>query len=409
MLGEMLDDVERCSVGVRGARRPFRTKGTATPASLTGFRSARSCRDVMVGSVARSDRVPRSCEGRSPEENRRALTCYSPWAAMSRPDPRYLGLAARSFGEELLWYLTCVHKQGAEPNILLFATRRGGSTFLMELIAANKRIRSIDQPFEVSSEFATAAQVVDLPLFEDGQLSSLDERSARRLQSVTERIFAGKVVINAPRRVWRRDVAWRSNRLVLKILDAKALIGWFAETVPCEIVFLTRHPIPQSLSCIRNRWTLTASAYLRDERFVEANLSDTALATAHDVMRSGTQLEQFVLNWVLENVAPIRLLPDYPDWLHVRYEDCVTDPSGVLDTVATRLRLEDRERMQAMVQRPSVSSAMSTSQTRELIEQGRAAAVVTRWRRDIDGDVETWCNQLLETFGIDPKLVLPSS
>ena len=328
---------------------------------------------------------------------------------MSRPDPRYLGLAARSFGEELLWYLTCVHKQGAEPNILLFATRRGGSTFLMELIAANKRIRSIDQPFEVSSEFATAAQVADLPLFEDGQLSSLDERSARRLQSVTERIFAGKVVINAPRRVWRRDVAWRSNRLVLKILDAKALIGWFAETVPCEIVFLTRHPIPQSLSCIRNRWTLTASAYLRDERFVEANLSDTALATAHDVMRSGTQLEQFVLNWVLENVAPIRLLPDYPDWLHVRYEDCVTDPSGVLDTVATRLRLEDRERMQAMVQRPSVSSAMSTSQTRELIEQGRAAAVVTRWRRDIDGDVETWCNQLLETFGIDPKLVLPSS
>ncbi len=109
---------------------------------------------------------------------------------MSRPDPRYLGLAARSFAEELLWYLTCVHEQGSEPNILLFATRRGGSTFLMELIAANRGVRSIDQPFEVSSKFATAAQVADLPLFEDGQLSSLDERSARRLQSVTERIFS---------------------------------------------------------------------------------------------------------------------------------------------------------------------------------------------------------------------------
>ena len=63
---------------------------------------------------------------------------------------------------------------------------------------------------------------------------------------------------------------------VLKILDAKPLIGWFAETVPCDVVYLTRHPIPQSMSCLRNGWTLTAAAYLRDERFVEDNLSDIA-------------------------------------------------------------------------------------------------------------------------------------
>jgi hypothetical protein len=195
---------------------------------------------------------------------------------MSRPDRRYVGLAAKSFVKELLWYLTCEHEQGPEPNILLFATRRGGSTFLMELISANRGIRSIDQPFEMTCAFPTAAQVADMPLFEDGQLTSLDERSATRLQSLTERIFAGEVVINAPSRVWRRDVERRSNRLVLKILDAKPLIGWFADTVPCDIVYLTRHPIPQAISCIRNGWTLTAAAYLRDERFVEANLSDAA-------------------------------------------------------------------------------------------------------------------------------------
>ena len=326
---------------------------------------------------------------------------------MSRPDRRYVGLAARSLADELLWYLTCIHQQGPEANILLFATRRGGSTFLMELISANRGVRSIDQPFEMSSAFPTAAQVADVPLFEDGQLTSLDERSARRLQSLTERILDGKVVVNAPRRVWRRDVEWRSNRLVLKILDAKPLIGWFAATVPCDIVYLTRHPIPQSISCIRNGWTLTSAAYVRDERFVEANLSDAALALAHDVMRSGTQLEQFVLNWALENVAPVRLLPDHPDWLHVRYEECVTDPSAVLDVVATRLGLADRERMQATLHRPSVSSGLSTKHTRELIEQRGAAGVVTGWRRDIDADAEASCNRMLETFGIDPDFVLP--
>lgn len=319
-----------------------------------------------------------------------------------------MGLAAKSFGKELLWYLTCTHEQGPEPNILLFATRRGGSTFVMELIAANKGVRSIDQPFEMSSKFSSAAQIAEMPLFEDGQLTSLDERSASRLGSLTERIFAGDVVINAPTRVWRRDVELRSNRLVLKVLDAKPLIGWFADSVPCDIVYLTRHPIPLSISCIRNDWTLTAAAYLRDERFVEANLTDNALALAHDTMSSGTELQRFIVNWALENVAPMRLLPDRADWLHVRYEDCITDPAGVLDTVAARLRLTDRSRMLATLRRPSVSSGRSTKSTRGLIEKGDAAAAVTRWRRDVDGDTEAWCDRLLETFGIDPRAVLPS-
>jgi hypothetical protein len=126
-------------------------------------------------------------------------------------------------------------------------------------------------------------------------------------------------------------------------------------------------------------------------------------------MRTGTPLEQFVLNWALENVAPMRLLPDHPDWTHVRYEDCVTDPAGVLDTVAARLRLGDRERMHATLQRPSVSSGLSTKETRDLIEKGQAAESVTRWRRQVDDGTEAWCNRLLETFGIDPERVLPST
>jgi hypothetical protein len=327
---------------------------------------------------------------------------------VSRPDRRYVQLAAKALGKELLWYLTCDHEQGPEPNILLFATRRGGSTFLMELIGANRGVRSLDQPFEMSAQFPTAAQVADMPLFEDGQLTSLDERSARRLQDLTERIFAGKVVINAPTRVWRKGVERCSDRLVLKITDAKPLIGWFAETVPCDIVYLSRHPIPQSISCLRNDWTLTVGAYLRDQRFIEANLSDDALALAHDVMRIGSPLQQFVLNWALENVAPIRLLPEHPDWLHVRYEDGVIDPVGMVDRVAAHLRLTDLDRMHATVNRPSVSSGMSTEQTRRMIEDGRAADLVTRWREGLDDGTEAWCNRLLETFGIDPESVLPA-
>jgi hypothetical protein len=324
---------------------------------------------------------------------------------MTRPDRRYLGLATKTAAKELLWFATCRHEQGDRPNILLFATRRGGSTFAMELIAANRGIRSLDQPLELLGPSTTAAQAARVPIYRQGQITSLDESSERQLRSLMDDIFTGRVVINAPTRFWRRDASLRSDRLVLKILDAKPVIDWFDVNLDCQIVYLTRHPIPQALSCLRNGWSLTAHAYLADDRFVEANLSPGALALAHDTVRGGTDLRRFVVNWALENVAPTRLLPDHPDWIHVRYEDCVTDPTGTLDRLAGHLDLPDVDRMREIVSRPSVSSRRSTSDTRSTIESGRASEVVSRWRDEVDPADRQWCDRLLETFGIDPAIV----
>lgn len=324
---------------------------------------------------------------------------------MTRPDRRYLRLAAKTAAKELLWYATCRHEQGDRPNILLFATRRGGSTFAMELIAANRGIRSLDQPLELLGPSTTAAQTARVPIYRQGQITSLDESSGPQLQNLMDDIFAGRVVINAPTRFWRGGALLRSDRLVLKLLDAKPIIDWFDDHLDCQIVYLTRHPIPQALSCLRNRWSLTAHAYLADHRFVESNLSTEALTWAHDTVRSGSELRRFVLNWALENVAPMRLLGSRPDWFHLRYEDCVIDPAGTLDRLAGHLDLPDIDRMQAIVTRPSVSSRISTSDTRSTIESGRASEVVSRWRGEVDAADRRWCDDMLETFGIDPATV----
>lgn len=311
----------------------------------------------------------------------------------------------RATAREAVWTLACRHEQGDDPNILLFATRRGGSTFAMELIAANRGIRPMNQPLETQSRNLTLAQALEVPRFMQGQITSLDDRTAARMHDLMDGIFSGRVVINAPTKFWRRDFDWKSDRVVLKITDAKPVIDWFDSEFDARIVYLTRHPIPQSLSCIRNGWTLTVDAHLRDPVFVEANLDGGALATAHQIMRTGTELEQFVLNWALENVAPMRLLPVRPDWTHVRYEDCVTDPSGTLELLAERLRLTDLDRMGEVVSRPSQSSRRSTAATRRDIEAGRGSATVERWRSQVDADDVRRCNELLETFGIDLAVV----
>ena len=171
-----------------------------------------------------------------------------------------------------------------------------------------------------------------------------------------------------------------------------------------DIVYLTRHPIPQSLSCIRNSWTLTVDAYLRDPEFCERFLSADAVALAHDTMRGDDELRKFIVNWALENAAPAQQLAEHPGWTHVRYEECVAQPEATLELLAERLDLTDLDRMRAVLSRPSQSSRISTAQTRELIKAGAGARTVEAWRVRVDPDVESWCNRTLETFAIDPRV-----
>lgn len=326
---------------------------------------------------------------------------------MTRPNRQYVVRSIRAAAREAIWFAMCQHEQGNDPNILLFATRRGGSTFAMELIAANRGIRPMNQPLETQSRNLTLGQSLEIPRFNQGQITSLDGHNAERMSDLMVKIFSGEVVINAPTKFWKSNVDMKSNRLVLKITDAKPMIDWFDTNVDSQIVYLTRHPIPQSLSCIRNDWTLTVDAHLNDPAFVETNLSDVAVALAHDVMRGDNTLQQFVLNWALENVAPMRVLADRPAWVHVRYEDCVTNPEDTLALLADRLHLTDLDRMRGVLAQPSQSSRRSTEATRADIEAGRGADTVTRWRDSIDDDDERRCNELLEAFGIDPRTVLP--
>lgn len=320
---------------------------------------------------------------------------------MARPDSAYLARAIRTTLREATWSATCRHEQGSKPNILLFASRRGGSTFAMELIAANRGIRPLNQPLETLSRNITMAQALDIPGFRQGQMTSLYPGEAEQLRVLVEGIFAGKIVINAPTRFWRRDVDRVSHRLVLKLTDCKAMIGWFDTNTTADIVYLTRHPIPQSLSCLRNGWTLTVDAHLGDPSFVAANVPERALAMAHETMASGSPLRQFVLNWVLENAAPLRLLPDRAHWLHLRYEDCVVEPHRVFETMAARLGLDDVDRMRDVLVRPSQSSRRSTGAMRDSISAGLAADSVERWRSEVDDDDVRWTTELFEAFELD--------
>ena len=322
-----------------------------------------------------------------------------------RPDLTYVKAAGRELLRETVWWATTRHRPGPKRNIALFATRRGGSTWCMELIAANRGVRPMNQPLETLSPNLTLSQALELPRFPLGQVTSLDDRQAAALERFVGRLLDGTLVVNAPTKFWRPEFRVTSDRVLLKITDAKAVIGWFDDRFDLDVVYVTRHPVAQSLSCIRNGWTLTTAAYLADPVFCAANLGD-ATGYCHDLARSGSELERWVLNWVVENVAPMRQLASRPRWLHVRYEEAVAEPDLVFERLAAALQLGDTERMRRTLRRPSGSSRLSSGGTRDAIGNGDRTAMVHGWRARVEPADLAAAAAVLERVGIDPGSVV---
>lgn len=302
--------------------------------------------------------------------------------------------------KEAIWLLTTRHHPGAKPDIYVFATRRGGSTWLMELLAAEPGARYVNEP--LGPWFGSSAQIMRMPKsFLHGHpvhFESEDEEA--RFREYFELVLSGRATVNAPWWFWRRGYTFRSDRLIVKILEAKALIGWFATNFPGQVVVFTRHPIPQALSCIRNGWDISALAYLDNWWFQEEHLGPELTAYGRSIMRSGSPLERFVLNWALENYVPLKLIADHPEWMFVSYEECVMTPEPALARIAARFDLAAVDSMRAALRQPSRSSKASRPETLEQIRTGEASAALRAWRRKVSEDEEAAALDILTRFGI---------
>ncbi|HEY2791680.1 MAG TPA: hypothetical protein VGJ28_04955 [Micromonosporaceae bacterium] len=306
----------------------------------------------------------------------------------------------RAVAKESIW-LAVRYRPGPKPSIALFCTRRGGSTWLMEIIGANRGVLPLNQPLEILTPNLTPHQYKRLPKFDLGQIVHPDPDQERELRAYTDDLMAGRIRVNAPHAFWRRDFQFRTDRLLLKIVDAKPLMDWFATNYHPDMAYLVRHPVPQAMSCIRNGWSTTTKAYLRNEWFAEHVIADAKLlAYAHALEETGTDLERFVLNWVVENLYPLRVLADRPDWLALSYEECVTDRDGTLRRVSERLDVGDTDRMQRAALRLSRSSTLSDDDAVSAIKAADREEQVAGWLTRLGADALARASAVLDRFEV---------
>lgn len=302
--------------------------------------------------------------------------------------------------KEIIWRCLSRHSPSNKKNICLYASRRSGGTILMEVIASNKGITFSGQPFALYS--ASPSNLKLLPIFEYSQIISMDPEEEKMLRDYINGIFSGDIHANAPWQFWRYGGIIRSDRVLLKVTDAKSIVDWIDKNFRVNTVIMTRHPIPQALSVIRNQWMVTGKAFLRNRFFVENYLDDRQVTFCEDIYRNGSALRRHVTDWALENLIPIRLLPDRPNWKFVAYENLIMEPEDTIRQIAQALVLSDYDAMIRRLQQPSRTTRIESTQiTRQKILEGDRKYLLYRWKSKVSNEDEKYAIKVLECLGIE--------
>ena len=135
-----------------------------------------------------------------------------------------------------------IHTQGTKKNILLNATPRGGSTWVMEIIASQPGMKFYDEPFNIRREIIKKTQL--FAGWEDLQPEGCDPGKIISYLKALENNQYG--YLNAA--PFQKNHRWITNRIVFKVHELEHLITEIADQCNMQVLYLLRHPIPTSLS-----------------------------------------------------------------------------------------------------------------------------------------------------------------
>ena len=298
-----------------------------------------------------------------------------------------------------LLYFPWLYYQGKHKNILLFSSRRSGSTLLAQLITCNSGIRYIDQPFDFYLWIGKKIKMQYLPAVSYSQFINLSETEELLVKNYMSLMLQGRLKQLGGLECFKFPFV--ANRSLIKICNASALINWFNTNFDVLICYLVRHPIPQALSMVRNKWNqggILAKAYIGDETFVDRYLNINQLELAKKILSEGTHFQQCILTWCLENLVPLKY--DNSTLFKITYEELVLNPTNSIDIIAEKLELKDTEEMFERLTKPSKSSYLSEQKTRRLIFENNQEQMISKWKNQVSSKQLDDAKEILELFEV---------
>jgi glycosyltransferase involved in cell wall biosynthesis len=284
------------------------------------------------------------------------------------------------------------HRPSAASDVAIVSSPRSGSTWVLEMLSSLPRYASRDEP-----DHPLLMQLHGYPMPRRGFYfvdSDAYERECLygylRDDSCVRRF--------GPPFPWYPGWSFQSRRRILKLLRVGPIVEDFAAESGFEILALVRHPIAQSLSCVRRGHVSALPDFLGSPEYLERWLPRPARARVEQISRTDDLLGKFVCEWVLSNLPMLGRYADLGIPLF-SYEQLVRAgseaPTALAAAVGARI-----DPASDLARRPSRTSDSSDPATVAQIRAGRVDDVLDRWRSLVDASVTERLMDLTLELGI---------
>ena len=277
-----------------------------------------------------------------------------------------------------------------KPNIMVFSTRRGGSTWLIELLCNEQNIKRAVEIFDVTLNHNPYKN--DLPQDKDGFFSGLNPEEEARMFKYFRDIEQGKKVYNTQWKFWKKPFWYSYDRIIFKIFYAKNYIDQFQDHNNCQIIFQMRNPIPTAMSISKKGWPSAAKAFFEDPS-IKQRLTPEQIEVSELILKEGSLLENHVLGWFMENLIPMTLAPER-DWLVLRYEDMVVNPEATVETLTSTLDLSCSEAALDNFKKPSYNALGS----QEKVAKSSPEQLCNGWKKHLNTEENPHLKAIFDAF-----------
>jgi hypothetical protein len=148
---------------------------------------------------------------------------------------------------------------------------------------------------------------------------------------------------------------------------------------------------------VRNRWGLTAEAYIENGTFSRSFLDEDQTRLAHEVMSGGTYFQKATLNWCLENLVPLKYRQS--EVIVITYEELVLLPNDMISLLSRQFDLTHVQDMLGRIRIPT-QEHLSEEKTRRAIQEGERDYLISRWREEVSDEQLKDAGKILAAFGI---------
>ena len=289
-----------------------------------------------------------------------------------------------------------IHRKGDLNDILIVSSPRSGSTWLLNIIASQPGLKAINEPLN------------NYILNYNRYLLSIVRKKYISLQSEEEKLlhhyFNGQYPIAhfGITNIFSSQFHFFTNRRVIKTIWATPLLEFFSNWREYDLIYLIRHPISQSLSCIKRGHLPQIKLYLEDAFFLEKHLDNKMITIMEEIDKKGTLLEKFVLEWCLDNIIPLKMIKqNILKGIFVAYEELVVQNQRMIHWLAQTLKLTAEEKMIRQINVPSKVSNTSLPEVRKSIKKGDIQKIIGSWQKKLENKERISLTKILETFEID--------